>query len=117
MKIPAPENAYQQAVSRILSKASPASYSVMFELTDLSMLNYSDTEKCYVFSPEGKEGITSTMKFFFENGKIVKVEMIAFNAELQEEITSIMNYSYAAADLTIQFPNVSTGGNSGVVGP
>ncbi|MBR2870013.1 MAG: hypothetical protein IKB98_01335 [Clostridia bacterium] len=114
MKISAPENAYQQAVSQILSNASPASYFVMFELTDLSMLNYSDTEKCYVFSPEGEEGITSTMKFFFENGKIVKVEMIAFNAELQEEITSIMNYSYAAADLTIQFPNASTGGNSGV---
>ncbi len=117
MKISAPENTYQQAVSQILSNASPASYFVMFELTDLSMLNYNDTEKCYVFSPEGEEGITSTMKFFFENGKIVKVEMIAFNAELQEEITSIMNYSYAAADLTIQFPNASTGGNSGVDKP
>ena len=103
------QNTYDSNRQRILSNASPAAYINMFGLT-YDMLTFNDTENCYVYSPKGEEGISATIKVFFENDKIMKVEMVTINTELQEEISSIMNYTYS--NVAITYPSVE-GGNQG----
>lgn len=105
MKVPVNQNLYDNNKAMILENASPASMIESYGLI-LSALTFNQTEKCYVFAPAGQNGISATIKIFFENGKLVKLIMVATNAPIQEEMTAVMNYSYAAADVAITYPSV-----------
>ena len=105
MKVPVNQNLYDNNKAMILENASPASMIESYGLI-LSALTFNQTENCYVFAPGGENGISATIKIFFENGKLVKLIMVATNAPIQEEMTAVMNYSYAAADVAITYPSV-----------
>ena len=106
-KVPIQQNLYDANRDRILTHASPSSVVSSYGLV-YSALTYNETEKCYVYSLSG-EGMSATIKVFFNDGLIVKTSVVATNAEEQEEISQVMNYSYT--NLTIDYPQI--GGESG----
>ncbi len=110
-KVPIQQNLYDANRDRILTHASPSSVVSSYGLV-YSALTYNETEKCYVYSLSG-EGMSATIKVFFNDGLIVKTSVVATNAEEQEEISQVMNYSYT--NLTIDYPQIGgeSGGESG----
>ena len=102
------QNIYDSVASQVCQYASPSSMIATYGIT-FESLTYSETDKCYNYAPAAQPGVlmSALIKIYFENAKIVKIVMEATNAEIQEEISSICNYTY---NVTVTLPEVGGAG-------